>query len=151
MGRDALELNGNKPLRKCTFCGLEANCEEDLGLFVKNQSSKHGRMNACTVCFNKNQSNANLSKNYNISPQDYNVMLMQQNHRCKICERHESEFKKKLHVDHCHDTGKVRGLLCPGCNLGIGKLGDNPLMLLKAVEYLLTAEYVPLGQGEDNE
>jgi hypothetical protein len=41
-----------------------------------------------------------------------------------------------FHVDHCHETGKIRGLLCHSCNTGIGKLGDNLEGLQKAVSYL---------------
>lgn len=59
-------------------------------------------------------------------------MVSEQESKCAICEKHV----EKLHVDHCHDTGKVRGLLCTTCNHGLGKLGDNLDGLFKAVRYL---------------
>lgn len=63
-------------------------------------------------------------------------MHEEQNGCCKICSR---KFKQGVsaHVDHDHDTGEVRGLLCMNCNTGIGKLGDSPMRCLDAVIYLL--------------
>ncbi len=72
-----------------------------------------------------------LKSNYGISEEDYKRMIKQQGGACKICLR-----VKPLHVDHCHHTGKVRGLLCKKCNTGIGMLHDNVSLLLNAVAYL---------------
>jgi hypothetical protein len=52
---------------------------------------------------------------------------------CQICD---VEFGDDFHVDHCHETGLVRGLLCRGCNVGIGNMRDNPATLLSAYFYL---------------
>jgi len=73
---------------------------------------------------------------YGITLDNYNIMLEEQNFCCKICKRNESEFIKKLAVDHCHNTGKVRGLLCNDCNLGIAYLKDSTINLENAIEYL---------------
>jgi hypothetical protein len=54
-----------------------------------------------------------------------------QNNLCLICY-----CRKPLVVDHCHETGKVRGMLCSTCNTGIGHLKDSPAMLLSALQYL---------------
>lgn len=70
---------------------------------------------------------------------DYEKMYEEQGGRCKICNIHESELKKKLGIDHCHNTGTVRGLLCFNCNVGIGHLRDDPEILLKAIEYITSA------------
>jgi hypothetical protein len=51
-------------------------------------------------------------KLYGLEKQDYDNMRIEQEFKCAICGRHETEFAKSLHVDHCHDTGKIRGLLC---------------------------------------
>lgn len=64
-------------------------------------------------------------------------MLEGQNHVCAICSRPETRGKTKyLSVDHCHTTGKVRGLLCAKCNTVLGYMNDNPDYLTKAMEYL---------------
>jgi hypothetical protein len=56
-----------------------------------------------------------------------------QNNQCAICKE---KFAKTPHVDHCHTTGKVRGLLCWQCNIGIGLLKDNIEVCLAAADYL---------------
>ena len=66
----------------------------------------------------------------------YLILLEKQEHRCKICKKHESEFDKALAVDHNHTTGVVRGLLCHDCNMVIGKMNDYPILLREAVRYL---------------
>jgi hypothetical protein len=55
---------------------------------------------------------------------------------CKICKTHYSEFSKRLAVDHDHNTGKIRGLLCLYCNTGLGKFKDSTKLLNEAIKYL---------------
>lgn len=62
----------------------------------------------------------NLRNKYGITAEYYNKLLIQQEGDCAICGRSQSEFNYPLHVDHDHQTGKVRGLLCCGCNTGLG-------------------------------
>lgn len=79
---------------------------------------------------------ASLKLKYGITQDEYNKLFEEQNGCCAICGKHQSEFKKALHIDHNHKTGKVRGLLCFNCNMGIGRLQDSKELLLKAVDYL---------------
>jgi hypothetical protein len=74
-----------------------------------------------------------LWQRYKISKIDYDRMFNEQNGTCLICY---TESKEKLHVDHCHATGKVRGLLCGSCNRALGLLKDNILYLEEAIRYL---------------
>jgi Recombination endonuclease VII len=73
---------------------------------------------------------------------DYNTMLEKQNGVCAACHKPETRVDyrngkvSKLAVDHCHKTGKVRGLLCHKCNSGIGLFNENIELMLKALEYL---------------
>lgn len=68
---------------------------------------------------------------------DYNDLYKKQNGRCAICPRELPEgFSKHIHIDHNHETGVVRGLLCGTCNLMLGHAKDDIETLLKAVEYL---------------
>jgi nitrate/TMAO reductase-like tetraheme cytochrome c subunit len=79
---------------------------------------------------------------YNITPERYDEMVKIQNNRCAICGNEESakhnttKKVQKLAVDHCHSTGKVRGLLCLDCNRGLGKFHDDIQRLENAIKYL---------------
>lgn len=76
-------------------------------------------------------------RKYGINLSDYQRMLEQQEGICAICSAPEAEqFKGVFHVDHCHTTGQVRGLLCRGCNHMLGVVGDDPHKLLRAITYL---------------
>lgn len=68
-----------------------------------------------------------LQRNYGMSLGDYKRLFIEQQGRCKICGIHQSELKNRrvLHVDHCHKTGKIRGLLCGRCNTWLGRYEDN--------------------------
>ena len=79
-----------------------------------------------------------LRRDFDITLETYDKILEQQNGVCAICGNEEKGKTKKLAVDHCHDTNKVRGLLCQNCNRGIGLLDDNPEVLQKAIDYLLS-------------
>lgn len=82
---------------------------------------------------------AQLRRTYGISFADYSKMLGEQDHLCLICREPASGGPKaasRLHVDHDHETGLVRGLLCTRCNQGLGYFRDNPDLLRSAVEYL---------------
>lgn len=79
---------------------------------------------------------ASLKKLYGISPEQYNQLLEQQNNSCAICERHESQFKKKLAVDHNHLTGEIRGLLCSYCNHRVVGRHKDGLLLRRLADYV---------------
>lgn len=72
----------------------------------------------------------------NMTYDRYLQMLESQNNCCAICGSHQDNFKRQLCVDHNHETGKARGLLCDACNGGIGKLKDSIELLEKAINYL---------------
>lgn len=66
---------------------------------------------------------------------EFDAMLVAQKGVCRICLLPPKEGKS-LNIDHCHKTGRVRGLLCHNCNLGLGLFRDNPTILATAIEYL---------------
>jgi len=72
---------------------------------------------------------------YGINPEEYLELYTVQEGKCAICGE-EPTTQRGLHLDHCHATGTVRGLLCHGCNTGIGSLKDDPELLRKALNYL---------------
>ena len=69
---------------------------------------------------------------YGVSPEEYQTKLKDQNSCCKICNR----IMESPHIDHDHETNQVRDLLCRTCNLGIGHLQDDVLIVERALEYL---------------
>lgn len=74
---------------------------------------------------------------YNMPDGGYDGMLTAQGGKCAICGSSEARSRSdKFHIDHCHKTGVVRGLLCGPCNTGIGKLNDDPELLKIAIKYL---------------
>ena len=77
-----------------------------------------------------------LQHRYKITGDEYEYLLAQQGGFCAICGIEHTETPKRLAVDHNHNTGKVRGLLCSNCNRAIGLLQDNPGLLRKAADYL---------------
>lgn len=85
----------------------------------------------------KNREHINLSNRlgrYNITLEEFKALWKKQNGTCAICgDRFQ---KKKYRIDHNHDTGEVRGILCTSCNSGLGLFNDSPEILLRAAEYL---------------
>ncbi len=74
---------------------------------------------------------------YGLSPAQYEALDKAANSSCQICGKHKCESKfKNLDVDHCHKLGKVRGLLCQNCNIGLGHFRDDVKTLQKAIIYL---------------
>lgn len=127
-------------LRQCTKCGLEKDPRE----FHKKKRSRDGFSRTCKSCDykvilksrNKNprtHTNYWLSQKYGITIEDFETLLKEQNSKCAICGVIPGY---RLCVDHRHDTGKIRGLLCRTCNKAIGQLGDTPEGVLKAYKYL---------------
>jgi hypothetical protein len=80
------------------------------------------------------------ARRYGISVEEYRRIQSEANGLCAICGRPETrKFKgttKRLAVDHCHTTGRVRGMLCHSCNTLLAMAGDQPEVLRRGVEYL---------------
>ena len=79
-----------------------------------------------------------LNSTYGMSLEEYDSMLSKQNESCKICK---SKFdledqSRRPHVDHCHKTGRIRGMLCFKCNTALGKFNDDMVLLRSAIDYL---------------
>lgn len=85
----------------------------------------------------KKYKNLRLLRQYNISLEEYEFALQQQNFSCLACKTHQSNCKRKtLMIDHCHTTGKFRGLLCHNCNVALGMVKENVDILLNLIKYL---------------
>lgn len=84
--------------------------------------------------------NKRLQKQFGISLEEYNALLIKQNDGCAICGSKEiSTFNgkvKAMSVDHNHKTGEVRGILCHKCNTALGLFAESPQLLERAISYL---------------
>ncbi len=133
----------------CNFCKEE----KDKSLFPKANGKSRGYAWVCKQCKKEirvakhksmteeavkaQNKNYWLKSSYGISLNEFNAMLSRQNHKCAICGCDEIEtHSKKLYVDHCHTTKKVRDLLCHSCNIAIGNFKDSTENLKKAIAYL---------------
>lgn len=90
----------------------------------------------CDACKQRDRSRA-LRLNYGIDSEEYERMLEKQHGLCAICKSPEPKAKgKHFVVDHCHTTGRVRGLLCGQCNTALARLGDDLESIKRVVSYL---------------
>lgn len=139
-------------MKTCTVCKKDL----DYSAYHKSKVSKDGYGYRCVQCdkdarkkyrdsnkerFAEVNRRKSLKFKYGITLEEYYGILEKQNHCCAICGTKENNVSGKRRgwnwsVDHCHVTGKVRGLLCNNCNRGLGMLGDTVDSLQKAVDYL---------------
>ena len=143
----------------CRACHVDKPIEE----FGRNKNNCDGVHNLCKPCavkqatesrgrnrerhrvYNKAWAAANpdkvhqtqIRRKYGIDRAEYDAMLTKQGGKCAICGATEAGARTtNFHVDHCHDSSKVRGLLCASCNMGIGQLGHDRFRLIAAISYL---------------
>lgn len=76
-----------------------------------------------------------IRRAYGMSLEDFDALRVAQGHKCAICHAPLGEGKKQ-HIDHCHTTGKIRGVLCGACNKALGGFKDSPEVMRRAAEYI---------------
>jgi len=129
---------------RCSRCKLKKSISE----FHRDRKRKYGRQSFCKSCFQAWQrewrkspkGKASVSRvarkqNYGLSDADYQAMKTAQQGVCAICEKPPTDLQP-LSVDHDHENGKLRGLLCNRCNRGLGFLKDDVSLLKRAIVYL---------------
>lgn len=142
--------------KTCNQCSIT----KPLDQFFKDKSTKDGFYTVCKPCkthatiawramnrekYNetmrayskKHRRRTHLQTAYGMTIDRYNEMLKTQDMKCWICEKQNMSNKRPLVVDHCHATGRVRGLLCYGCNRALATL-EAPGLLARAELYLET-------------
>lgn len=142
-------------MKVCCVCKEQ----KELSEFYNYKTAKDGKMYRCKVCDNIARSASRksagaemtrrgyrrrvLSANFGMTLEDYDSLLEKQGGCCAICgttnphgEGSEATHLKNMAVDHCHNTGKVRGLLCNTCNRALGLFRDSRDVLEKALTYL---------------
>jgi hypothetical protein len=126
--------------RKCDMLKewRKENPDKALEQKIKYRSKKPWRrITASKLAANPDFHRENYYKQeYGITLAQFKEILAEQNGKCYICEKDVTTKKTEAHLDHCHNTGKIRAILCRACNTGIGMLGDNAILLRKAAEYL---------------
>ncbi len=126
----------------CSKCNLK----QDLSSFIeKEYKTKEGISsciyNVCKSCDNKRNKISRL-KEFSLDESFYNLLLLLQSNKCLICHEEEPKIDKRtgkrrnLAIDHDHNTGRFRGLLCSRCNIGLGLFKEN-INILKAALYYL--------------
>lgn len=132
---------------KCSKCKQV----KDLNKFHKDVRNKSGKRSNCISCDKiaakiwKEKNKKHIAEyntkykrqyNYGLANEDYEVLLENQKYRCAVCNIHKDDLKRGLVVDHCHATGKYRGLLCHHCNVAIGMLKESEDNFMAAISYL---------------
>ncbi len=124
---------GKKP---CARCGQA----KPLDQFHRNAGKASGYESYCKGCkYTPAQREAHNARSrahkfkarYGITVEERDALVAAQGGRCRICQE-----EKPLHVDHCHGSGKVRGMICHQCNVLLGNAKDRPDILRAAIEYL---------------
>lgn len=110
--------------RECALCGESFECKAG---------------SPQQVCRGKCASRANLLTRYGLSPASWNDLLRRQDGRCAVCG--DGFGAKGPQIDHCHDTGRVRGVLCTRCNLGLGHVLDDRDRLHAMATYLARSDF----------
>jgi len=121
----------------CPKCQIDKDASE----FTKNKHQTDGLYPYCRECkythaqddYRLNGWGKHLKRTYGITIEDYNALLEQQDGVCAICK---NEHEHALCVDHDHETGDIRGLLCKPCNVAIGNFKDDTRRLEEAIKYL---------------
>lgn len=125
-------------MKRCSLCKKM----KSTSCFVIEKRNKSGLSSACKECNKLHYGHAraerrrakNLLDNYGLLASEYDAMYDKCGRLCEICGREDND--RRLAVDHCHSTGKVRGLLCGHCNRAIGVFHDDPIVMARAAAYL---------------
>lgn len=109
------------------------------------RSCHRAQTNAWKAANRQRTRDMKLRLRYGFQPGEYERRLAEQGNCCAICR--ESATERAMHVDHCHETGRVRAILCHLCNVGLGSFRDDPALLRAAADYLAATPKSVQGDG----
>jgi hypothetical protein len=126
--------------KQCGVCGLTKSINE-FYVSKRNKTGYRGECKQCSLEYHQKhpevRRRCNLRKIFGITVEEYDAALALQGKKCGCCGISVNDKKpRNFAVDHCHETGALRGILCRDCNLAIGFLGDNLSGIEKAIRYL---------------
>lgn len=142
-GKFPLQVRVTELGRFCTNC-QERKAETEFGadkFYCKvcaRVRSVDVRRRPQTIEYRRKYMRAMALRRYGLTPETFQEMWLSQKGCCAICEEAFGTGPRDVGVDHCHRTGKVRGLLCVKCNAGLGQFRDNEKYMLAAIGYLRT-------------
>ena len=90
----------------------------------------------CRECNRKANYERHAKTRYGLTRTQIDEMRENVGYRCEICEREEKTLTRQLHIDHCHESGKIRGMLCVNCNVALGNAKDSIEILELMIRYL---------------
>lgn len=127
------DLNGILSL-KCGTCKQIQSTDR----FIKQSNGNNFLASKCKSCLKLYQRESHWKRKLGIDYRKiYDELFDKQNGCCAICNRHSDDLKNILYLDHCHQTNKVRGLLCESCNFAIGSLKDSIEIMQNAIKYII--------------
>lgn len=130
------EYGACEGMKKCRKCAQTLSVQ----FFTPSQKAADGLASWCRSCHSvislKYRNTVGLQRKYGITAEEYADMVARQNGVCCICGKPPQGKYTRLSVDHCHKTGRVRGLLCNRCNRAIGLFEDDPRLITVAAAYL---------------
>ena len=153
-------IRRKKPCRKCegiwnysggscVICGRER-CRANLSLPGGKENAKYyakiyrkSKAGKAAKIRNRNslvgklyERKRGLRRHYGITIEEFENLLISNDNKCGICKTDKPGGKGVFHIDHNHSTGKIRGILCHNCNIGIGHMKEDETRLMQAIEYL---------------
>ena len=102
----------------------------------KSRGHHKRRMDNKDVEYRRKKRSSYLASTYGVTLEEYEAMVIKQGCKCAICNVSIKKSGSKTHLDHCHTTGLIRGMLCDNCNRGLGYFYDKPDVLESAAGYL---------------
>jgi len=154
----SVETGQTPTKKKCTKCGEV----KDISCFTKDPKAKYGTATQCKECYKKyfrehykssiktrmKIYGRRILRKYGLTWETHTALVLRSGGRCDSCG---SKFTggHDTHIDHCHTTGAVRGLLCGGCNKAAGNLSDCPDKIFSLIKYIMETRYNPFLKSED--
>ena len=140
-------------MKKCKEC-KEVKPKAEYWKMAKAADGLQYRCKPCALASRKKyatpsyRKKAYLKNTYGISKEEYEMMFARQDSRCALCHIDASDTPRGLFVDHCHESGQVRDLLCLNCNTALGHFKDNPQLMEKGAQYV--KDWKPYRETEGN-
>lgn len=124
---------------RCKTCVLRTNAAWKARNLALVLAGKRAHYRANLPAYRRSQLAYNRRKKYGLDAAGLDALVLAQEGRCAICYEPFAAEQRSMHVDHCHATNAVRGLLCRSCNIGLGNFADTPSRLRAAATYLEAA------------